>query len=264
MPDDWEHYDRSFMMDNYDSNSPEERRESRLLKEEAKRKDYITSNVIEKSVIESANGEISNHKSNIQVHFSNTMRDWVTRVPKEPKREPSVVAMPLTPEEKTSGTEEPRRDSRTISFGNLEIDEKDEDDGDEEDDEMITDSKRKSTTTIEYSKGKSKSERRRKSDIIIKAKRSSRRSITNSILSSISSIHSSISSIGSKRKELYTTLSCSICLDNYKAGDKIYWSPNEKCTHSFHAKCMTDWLLKNDLCPICRNNYLDDECVTAP
>lgn len=261
MPDDWEHYDRSFMMDNYDSNSPEERRESRLLKEEAKRKDYITSKVIEKSVIESANAEISNHKSNIQVHFSKSMRDWVTRVPKEPKREPSVVAMPFTPEETTSGTEEPRRDSRTISFGNMEIDEKDED---EEDDEMITDSKLKSTMTRDYTKSASKNERRRKSDIVIKAKRSSRRSIANSILSSISSIHSSISSIGSKRKELYTTLACSICLENYKAGDKIYWSLNEKCTHSFHAKCMTNWLLKNDLCPICRNNYLDDEFVTTP
>jgi hypothetical protein len=47
---------------------------------------------------------------------------------------------------------------------------------------------------------------------------------------------------------------CAICLVPYEAGDK-------KCTHAFHRKCIIDWLIAHDECPICRHNYLslDDD-----
>ena len=48
---------------------------------------------------------------------------------------------------------------------------------------------------------------------------------------------------------------CNICLEEYKVGDKIGWSYNDKCNHVFHKACIIEWLLEHENCPICRNKY---------
>eukprot|EP00553_Chaetoceros_curvisetus_P014406 CAMPEP_0204644008 /NCGR_PEP_ID=MMETSP0718-20130828/1153_1 /ASSEMBLY_ACC=CAM_ASM_000674 /TAXON_ID=230516 /ORGANISM="Chaetoceros curvisetus" /LENGTH=191 /DNA_ID=CAMNT_0051665425 /DNA_START=188 /DNA_END=763 /DNA_ORIENTATION=+ len=57
---------------------------------------------------------------------------------------------------------------------------------------------------------------------------------------------------------LYSPKTCAICLEPYKVGDEICWSKNEKCPHAFHLDCMTEWLMENDDCPLCRENYLEE------
>jgi len=52
---------------------------------------------------------------------------------------------------------------------------------------------------------------------------------------------------------------CSICLSSYEEGEEICWSPNTRCVHVFHKKCIVEWLIKHDNCPCCRNNYLGDD-----
>ncbi len=68
---------------------------------------------------------------------------------------------------------------------------------------------------------------------------------------------------------------CSICLSEYKVGDRMCWSPNKKCPHAFHVHCITEWLLtlgkgrhvefRRDLsihcnfkmhCPVCRGEFI--------
>ncbi len=58
---------------------------------------------------------------------------------------------------------------------------------------------------------------------------------------------------------LYCPKKCAICLEPYKVGDEICWSKNEKCSHAFHLDCMSEWLMENDDCPLCRENYLNDD-----
>lgn len=50
--------------------------------------------------------------------------------------------------------------------------------------------------------------------------------------------------------------SCGICLMDYKVGDEVAFSPNEECTHGFHTNCIVDWLIDNNSCPMCRQDYL--------
>lgn len=40
---------------------------------------------------------------------------------------------------------------------------------------------------------------------------------------------------------------CSICLDNFKRGDKLRRLP---CLHEFHTNCIDRWLINNNKCPI--------------
>lgn len=54
-----------------------------------------------------------------------------------------------------------------------------------------------------------------------------------------------------------THLSCTICLDDYQAGDLIRELP---CTHDFHATCIHPWferaILENEVvCPVCRQSW---------
>jgi hypothetical protein len=50
---------------------------------------------------------------------------------------------------------------------------------------------------------------------------------------------------------------CAICLADYKEGDQICSSKNVNCSHSFHEKCIFEWvLLRPHACPCCRQNYL--------
>lgn len=91
-----------------------------------------------------------------------------------------------------------------------------------------------------------------------------RASLRSSINHGITSINCKLSNISRQQPmERYTEKKCFICLKSYKVGDRIYWSPNDECTHSFHAKCMMRWLLKNNECPLCQNDFLLDSADTA-
>ncbi|KAG7340943.1 ring finger domain containing protein [Nitzschia inconspicua] len=65
--------------------------------------------------------------------------------------------------------------------------------------------------------------------------------------------------------------SCSICLEKFKIGDKVSWSSNVQCNHTFHHSCVREWLLRNSDCPNCREYVLlvdrplpDDEPPPPP
>merc|ERR1712003_86015 len=49
---------------------------------------------------------------------------------------------------------------------------------------------------------------------------------------------------------------CSICMETYETGETVFWSKHKNCKHLFHEKCIKQWLLEHDDCPICRNNLL--------
>lgn len=44
---------------------------------------------------------------------------------------------------------------------------------------------------------------------------------------------------------------CAICLDDFKEGDGKQIA-ELKCSHIFHLKCLSEWVVKNDVCPMCR------------
>lgn len=49
---------------------------------------------------------------------------------------------------------------------------------------------------------------------------------------------------------------CAICLEEYKQGDYVTTSDTEQCMHTFHYKCMADWLIRKAMCPVCRNPFM--------
>jgi hypothetical protein len=49
---------------------------------------------------------------------------------------------------------------------------------------------------------------------------------------------------------------CVICLEDMEIGQKFRMMP---CGHSFHQRCIFDWLLVNRLCPICQFAMPTDE-----
>ncbi|KAJ7956876.1 Zf-RING_2 domain-containing protein [Quillaja saponaria] len=54
-------------------------------------------------------------------------------------------------------------------------------------------------------------------------------------------------------------LDCSVCLSEFKDGEKIR---NLHCKHSFHRDCLDKWLQKYwATCPLCRNKVLPEEVV---
>ena len=53
-------------------------------------------------------------------------------------------------------------------------------------------------------------------------------------------------------------LTCSVCLDAFKAGDTLSWSKDLRCKHVFHGGCLLLWLMKNDDCPMCRTTLIQD------
>ena len=44
-------------------------------------------------------------------------------------------------------------------------------------------------------------------------------------------------------------MTCPICVEYYKKGDKVYVLP---CNHTFHTKCIEPWFEKNRSCPTCK------------
>ena len=59
--------------------------------------------------------------------------------------------------------------------------------------------------------------------------------------------------IGKIKKNNTNDKECAICLK------KIALNKNhkvlDKCNHSFHIKCINEWLENNNNCPICRIKY---------
>ncbi|KAJ7956879.1 RING/U-box superfamily protein [Quillaja saponaria] len=54
-------------------------------------------------------------------------------------------------------------------------------------------------------------------------------------------------------------LDCSVCLSEFKDGEKIR---NLNCKHSFHKDCLDKWLQQYwATCPLCRNNVLPEDVV---
>ena len=45
---------------------------------------------------------------------------------------------------------------------------------------------------------------------------------------------------------------CSICMEVFKVGDKVSFSPAKGCFHVFHHDCLRRWLLRKTDCPCCR------------
>ena len=44
---------------------------------------------------------------------------------------------------------------------------------------------------------------------------------------------------------------CMICMENFLIGQEILTLP---CFHFFHCKCISNWLVKQKKCPICKNH----------
>ncbi|KAI3954903.1 hypothetical protein MKW92_029067, partial [Papaver armeniacum] len=53
-----------------------------------------------------------------------------------------------------------------------------------------------------------------------------------------------------------TTEICTICLDGYGNKDKI---ATLDCKHEYHEGCITQWLVQNNVCPICKRQGLTVE-----
>ena len=45
--------------------------------------------------------------------------------------------------------------------------------------------------------------------------------------------------------------SCSICFEKYITGDRI--KELRKCYHSYHSKCINQWLQNEKRCPVCND-----------
>ena len=49
---------------------------------------------------------------------------------------------------------------------------------------------------------------------------------------------------------------CPICFEGFEAGEVVSWSPNPKCAHVYHYKCISQWLCDHQYCPFCREVFL--------
>jgi hypothetical protein len=45
---------------------------------------------------------------------------------------------------------------------------------------------------------------------------------------------------------------CTICLNEFKIGDKVYFLP---CIHCFHVPCLKEWVKSQKNCPICKFQF---------
>uniref|UniRef100_A0ACD5XLC2 Uncharacterized protein n=1 Tax=Avena sativa TaxID=4498 RepID=A0ACD5XLC2_AVESA len=55
----------------------------------------------------------------------------------------------------------------------------------------------------------------------------------------------------SKEEEAADTR-CAVCLADYADGDELRLLPG--CRHSFHRRCVDDWLRRRPSCPLCRSS----------
>ncbi|XP_047332112.1 uncharacterized protein LOC124935734 [Impatiens glandulifera] len=54
----------------------------------------------------------------------------------------------------------------------------------------------------------------------------------------------------SKASEKEEKETCTICLENYNIGEDL--NKMQHCNHHFHNCCITNWMKKSNLCPLCR------------
>ena len=54
---------------------------------------------------------------------------------------------------------------------------------------------------------------------------------------------------------------CAICLEQFEVGQKLSCSQMRICNHVYHEQCLYTWLMKNDCCPCCRVNFIDDKTI---
>ena len=59
-------------------------------------------------------------------------------------------------------------------------------------------------------------------------------------------------------------LECSICLEEFQAGDLVSYSTNPSCNHVHHHECLKEWLLRQAGCPLCRKAVLAVDCHGTP
>lgn len=48
---------------------------------------------------------------------------------------------------------------------------------------------------------------------------------------------------------------CSICREEYNVGDS---KTKLQCQHEFHNKCIKEWLIRSNKCPLCRGDIMDE------
>ena len=53
---------------------------------------------------------------------------------------------------------------------------------------------------------------------------------------------------------------CGICMENTNAKRNLT-SHRLQCGHAFHRKCVIDWFIHSDLCPICRASQKRDPLI---
>jgi Ring finger domain len=63
--------------------------------------------------------------------------------------------------------------------------------------------------------------------------------------------------ISSRSTRSHSEPVCSICLDGYKTGETICRSKMNECHHIFHQECIVEWMIDNDVCPLCRTNLME-------
>eukprot|EP00923_Selenidium_pygospionis_P013126 GHVN01022687.1.p1 GENE.GHVN01022687.1~~GHVN01022687.1.p1 ORF type:complete len:283 (+),score=25.55 GHVN01022687.1:95-850(+) len=60
-----------------------------------------------------------------------------------------------------------------------------------------------------------------------------------------------------------SSLCCSICTDKFEDSDTVIALPCDK-RHVFHEACLTPWLMKSQLCPVCRANIVSKMIPESP
>ncbi len=58
-----------------------------------------------------------------------------------------------------------------------------------------------------------------------------------------------------KKSEKVQHDSCTICIADYKNGEKLKTLP---CMHRFHSDCINEWLGRKSECPLCKYDLLND------
>jgi hypothetical protein len=49
---------------------------------------------------------------------------------------------------------------------------------------------------------------------------------------------------------------CTICLENFKSSDHIILFACK--SHIYHKPCIKEWIKKNNVCPVCKYDLMDD------
>lgn len=52
---------------------------------------------------------------------------------------------------------------------------------------------------------------------------------------------------------MHFILSCAICYYELKGGEKVNRFP---CSHLFHTECIKEWLAKEKVCPMCKQEIV--------